>query len=619
MKDHNMRLKKKTGIIFFAFFFFAAACPVRAATYYVKADGNDNLDGLSDRNAWATIIKVQATVKSGDVVYFRSQDTWAGINPVLVPVAGVTYDGSNYGNGTRATLRATSRASSNGLVQIRVSDLIFRGFKVDANKLSMSGVAIGYTYPMPKSDISNITVHNCEITNGIKEDNPDPAFYYALHVSMSGWAAQTASNITITDNIVHDAGHEGIAIYPQTSSASRVNNVLVRGNTICNTGQAGGNRQNPIDIVNDSDNVIVEFNSVYNCPSGISMTCYGPIQYNAPSPNGVVIRYNLLNDAGGIGINGYFGQEGIDGYGEISNNIVIFGGLGLTAQNWHNGVWKIYNNIFLSDYSAGKGSYVLDGGLYKTAMNARNVEIKNNIFMGTGLHLVRDQANALGSTGGIIHSNNLFYRTDSSSEVVQTSVLSDANAVQSTSVSITHDSKYTYFTKSGGSDWTRIFSVNDYVKWIGFSNDVFKDRLFIALAVTADQIKTYNVYLGSDGPIETKLVTGEKWGTRFLSSADLKQEWEPTAQITDPSFVGGTLPSGFTGTFGIDMVPNTHYFAIQSGNALNNGAILGSPYDGCINGAGLATPVIRPKNAYDIGAYQSYTEQLSAPKNLRVK
>lgn len=81
--------------------------------------------------------------------------------------------------------------------------------------------------------------------------------------------------------------------------------------------------------------------------------------------------------------------------------------------------------------------------------------------------------------------------------------------------------------------------------------------------------------------------------------------WEPTAKNTDPTFTGGTLPTGFTGTYGTDMVPNTNYFVITSGDAIDNGTTLGSPYNGCINGAGKATPILRPQGgAYDIGAYE---------------
>jgi hypothetical protein len=353
--------------------------------------------------------------------------------------------------------------------------------------------------------------------------------------------------------------------------------------------------------------VTLEFNSIYDCPSGIGIASYGLVCYGAPSPNGVVVRYNILNNTSGNGINiqGYFCKEGIDGDGEIYGNIAIYGGLSLDSGNWRNGIWKIYNNIFLTNYSAGKGAYVLDGGLYKTAMNATGVEIKNNIFQGTGLRLVRDQANAFGSTGGIIHSNNLFYRTDSSADVVQTSELSDASAIPSTEVSVTHDSTYTYFTKSGGTDWTTKFAAGQNVKWSGFTNAEFNNRLFTIQTVTADQIKVYNIYLLAAGPTETTTVTGEKWVLTTMSASALQSTWESTAQITNPLFTGGTLPTGFIGIYGTNMLPNTNYFSIISGAALDNGVTLGSPYNGSINGAGLASPITRPQGAaYDIGAYE---------------
>lgn len=76
--------------------------------------------------------------------------------------------------------------------------------------------------------------------------------------------------------------------------------------------------------------------------------------------------------------------------------------------------------------------------------------------------------------------------------------------------------------------------------------------------------------------------------------------WESSAQNTDPAFTGGSLPTGFTAN-----VPDTAYFAIASGNALNNGATLGSPYNVAITG------VSRPQGAgYDIGAYEYFVGQL---------
>jgi hypothetical protein len=583
---------------------FLWAIPALATDYYVKTGGNDSLSGLDDANAWATIAKVQATVTTGDTVYFRSQDSWTGANPLIYAVAGVTYDGSTYGSGTRATLQASSRVDSNGMVQIAKSNVTFQGFKVDGNLRSMSGIAIGYTNPLPTGNISGITVHNNEVTNGITTDSPSPAYYYGIHVSMSGSSAQTASNLTITNNWVHHTGHEGIAIYPQTSTASKIDTVLVRGNIINNTGLTGV-RGNPLDIANDSDNVTIEYNYLANNPSGIAISSYGMVCYGAPSPDNVILRYNLLNTSGGITISGYFCQEGIDGYGAIYGNVVIYGGLALIAHDYKDKSWKIYNNVFLTNYSIGKGTYVLDAYTYRTPLGLAGVEIKNNIFYGTGLRVIRDPWNAM---AGATHANNLFYRSDSAADVAQISVVKDANAIASTSVAITNDATYTYFTKSGGADWTTKFVAGNSVKWSGFANSGFNDRLINVLTVSADVIKAYKIYIDGVLKTETATVTGASWQTSNISAATLKSSWEATAVITNPAFTGGTLPTGFTGTYGTDMVPNTTYFSLPIDSpAVNTGATLGAPYNGSINGAALTVPVTRPQGAgYDIGAYEFF-------------
>jgi hypothetical protein len=81
--------------------------------------------------------------------------------------------------------------------------------------------------------------------------------------------------------------------------------------------------------------------------------------------------------------------------------------------------------------------------------------------------------------------------------------------------------------------------------------------------------------------------------------------------VLDYTATGGTLPTGFTGTYGTNMMPNTNYFSISSGDALNNGATLGSPYDGNINTSGRANPNLRPEGKYDIGAYEFITGSIA--------
>ncbi|MFA5961158.1 MAG: hypothetical protein WC848_00570 [Parcubacteria group bacterium] len=105
--------------------------------------------------------------------------------------------------------------------------------------------------------------------------------------------------------------------------------------------------------------------------------------------------------------------------------------------------------------------------------------------------------------------------------------------------------------------------------------------------------------------------------TTFASTVNYNRSgvltWEPTAQTTDPAFTGGTLPTGFTGTYGTDMLPNTDYFKITTGNALDTGATLGSPYNSSINSAGLETSFLRPVGTYDIGAYEYQGTEITPP------
>lgn len=53
------------------------ACSLPAATYYVKPNGDDTKDGLSDGNAWKTVAKVNAaTFQPGDSIAFQRGGEW---------------------------------------------------------------------------------------------------------------------------------------------------------------------------------------------------------------------------------------------------------------------------------------------------------------------------------------------------------------------------------------------------------------------------------------------------------------------------------------------------------------------------------------------------------------
>ncbi len=81
--------------------------------------------------------------------------------------------------------------------------------------------------------------------------------------------------------------------------------------------------------------------------------------------------------------------------------------------------------------------------------------------------------------------------------------------------------------------------------------------------------------------------------------------WEASAKASVPSFIGGTLPTGFSGTYGSNMVPDTDYFQLTVDSPAKDAGATLEGYTGAINGAGLTTPIVRPLgDAFDIGAYE---------------
>ncbi len=95
--------------------------------------------------------------------------------------------------------------------------------------------------------------------------------------------------------------------------------------------------------------------------------------------------------------------------------------------------------------------------------------------------------------------------------------------------------------------------------------------------------------------------------------------WESTTITSDPLLEDtSSLPSGFIGTYGIDLRPNIDGLNItEISPAKDSGTPLDTIYNGSINS------VIRPSgNGWDIGAYEFLLVPVdpapSPPTNLRV-
>lgn len=499
-------------------------------TYYVKSGGNDSNTGLSDEQAWANIpgttacsnVCASTTLNTGDTVYLRSQDTWlVGTSGATLDVlrisAGVTYDGSTYGSGTKATIQAT--ASHNyGVVNIVAGGVTLRGLIIDGGGYDWHGIEVGvYAY----ADVSTFLIDNCIVRNiGATND-----FQYGIAIGGTGYKV---SNVTVTNTTVYNTAHEGIAVYPAWGvSGSSAENILIRGCTIYNASQKTTGMPG-VEITNDVQNATVEFNNIYSNGIGLQLrTSSNNCGNVAYGPRNAIIRYNLIHD------NLYDGMQ-IKNECDRTSSASIYSNIiwnsyysgGVQCHDFYASgevppspnTYNIYNNTIFDNLAACSSWRVALRLDADRPASTTIYNLKNNILNSTNAELIWDHVGT-----NTVHSYNLIYRSSGATDL----------HVRSPFASNTYD-------RNGG-------------------------------------------------------------------AADLTN-WEATAKKTDPTFTGGSFPTGFSGTYGTSMVPNTTYFAITSGDALNNGATLGSPYNGCINGAGLSSPILRPQGAgYDIGAYEYVT------------
>jgi len=418
--------------ILLTFIFLLLTSPVWGATYYVKSGGNDSLAGTSDATAWASVDKVEATVTSGDTVYFRSQDTWSGTTgsylAVLECTAGVTYIGDTYGTGVRATIQVTSGLWP--VINIDQSTVTLQGFCINENGLPITGISVGATYGT-YNDVDSIVIDNCEVKNGRTTDSGSE-YYYGIIVGPRH--AYTVSNVTISDCIIHDTGHEGITVYPSwQTEGSYVNGVTVTRCTIYNTGLAGNSRGNCLDLANNADNVTFEYNEI----SGWGVACvtyneaiYG-VEYDMGCPDNFVFRYNKMETNLLIYGQGGFADSEVAVYGNIFTNsrIALTGTLDSRP-------FLIYNNTIYNP-SSSLNNILLSG------TNGGGVVLRNNI-------LYASNAPCLSDTDTLTtHSDNVYYRssgvlvdrtTDYTSATITTfeasAVSADPLVVSSTNLSL---------------------------------------------------------------------------------------------------------------------------------------------------------------------------------------
>jgi len=452
--------------------FLLTLSPVISATdYYVKNGGNNNADGKSDATAWATISKVNSTsLQPGDVVFFRCGDRWRetlevprsgsssayikftkygqGLNPKIVgsnSPSGWTNTSGNIwkststfqnpkdvgygsadiyfefsdnskkrGNYKSSTTSLTAEFqytySASYIYVYSPADPSTRYYSVEVPQrwssvytnnqsyLHFDGIDFNYgaftgidgTTQNDVRDYTGCIVENCEIScvGGITPEQ------YGFGTNI------VFSDMVIRNCLFYYCGRRAISMNMQNEGSFTVENVLIEKNTF-----RWGSHTTALDLT---------------CNNGGSGTA---------GYNGIVFRYNLVEEEQGVSVPYPVNQMWFQNYGGTGSitNVYIYSNIfkywreNCIATEGVKGNMFIYNNTFYENNSAG-GSYGYTYGIYSdNDVNTFRMNIKNNIFY-TSLSNDNSGNGAFIVPYGLQEShyicdNNLFYRINNNLRV----------------------------------------------------------------------------------------------------------------------------------------------------------------------------------------------------------
>ena len=318
---------------------------------------------------------------------------------------GVSYDGSSWGTGARATFRATGNRPGYGVIEFNydhdTTPTIIKGFDVDGGMNTISGIAMARDDKGNGLDGALKGIENCVV-----HDFSPSGMEYGI--SVAGEEGTPTKNIEILDCVVYNTPRTGIALYAGYSTPLDIHNVTVRGCEVYGTGtdpSAGGYG---IMLKSHTEDVIVEYNYVHD--TGGDGICIEGSPYN-PHPTGpqnAHIRYNIINVAGFAGI---YLHSVKDKSADIYGNLIFDNGkygIHFESDLADDLDVNIYGNTI---YNNGWGGI----GIVSSSVNVLNLEIKDNIIIpkfGTSAisgatNEITSQSNNLLTNPGFKDSGNL--------------------------------------------------------------------------------------------------------------------------------------------------------------------------------------------------------------------
>jgi hypothetical protein len=404
------------------------------ATYYVANAplGNDSNPG-TESEPWAHCPGMpgwagSTTLEPGDTVYFDSGGTWetSSDSALLQVVGGVTYDGSTWGSGTRATLRAMSnlhRSVINLMEDDPSEPTVIRGFEVDANGQETSGIAINWPQAVGSMTGAMKRIEDC-VVHDVYSRSAAGSYEYGIVIS-SGWGGDRhVSNVEVLGSVTYNISRGGINVYAANDYPnSSISNVLVRGCDIYATGQDPSYAGSALVAKNHVLDVTFEYNTIHDPARGIGIG----ISTHAAGfigPENLVIRHNIIVNSAHAGIY-------VQGYGDKSMD--IYGNL--IAQNQYHGIKfassladsltaRVYNNTFYQNY---KPEWDSEIRVEANSADISVLEIRNNtIYSDSDTRCLIDDEGSITN-----HSNNVYYRPGGDTLVIADGVSYTAGNVGS--------------------------------------------------------------------------------------------------------------------------------------------------------------------------------------------
>lgn len=391
----------------------AVVHPVGAAEYYVDpshpqaSDANPGTEALPWVNcpgmpAWAG----STALVPGDTVFFRNSSTWqSGTGAALLQVeGGVTYDGSSWGTGDRARMRATgglSRSVVNLMEDHPTLPTVVHGFEVDAGAHVTTGIGINWPQSVGSMTGAVKRVSDC-VVHDVASQSALGEYEYGIVVSSGYGGGRVTANVEFLDCLVYDISRGGINVYSANDDpASRIENVLVRGNDVHSTGLDPDYAGSAMPMKNHIRNAVFEYNSVHDTVRGVGIGISShDVGFRGPEDS--VVRYNIIRNCEMMGVLVHVrGSTEVDVYGNLILGNTYQGVRFMTVMGTLE--MRIYNNTFFRNLYPGWSHEIY---IPSNDADVAVLEVRNNIFRSDA------EATPIYDADGDItaHSNNLYHR-----------------------------------------------------------------------------------------------------------------------------------------------------------------------------------------------------------------